>query len=344
MSDRHPGKHRASLARKWPGLRQAAAIWVPIVSLAFVLVAPTAAQAATVSATLSQGPPGTSVTVSGGGFQANDDLEVDWDDVTPTLTEMTADGAGSFTTTVTVPADAAAGTHQLQIRRQLTSTVLASTPFQVTSPAPQSPPPCPGGSIAINPAVGYARQTFTISGTDWVPEGSVLVSLPYGSPGIFRTDPDPAPVGAAGDWRLTATVDDTTPRGDYIFTASEPAAQCLGGTLDKIVTFQVVNPPANGCSTVSSLVPYRDVFEDACNHHDECYMDNGGPGKPSAAKDRCDEQFHARMNAACDSEPENTRETCRFWADTYFQVVQNLGNTWFTSENRANRAGPELIA
>src|SRR3954447_12819518 len=119
MFDRHPGRHRDSLTRKWPGLRLTAAIWVPIVALAFVLVVPTTAQAATVSATPSQGPPGTAVTVSGGGFQANENLEVDWDDVTPTLTEMTADGAGSFTTTVTVPADAAAGTHQLQIRRQL---------------------------------------------------------------------------------------------------------------------------------------------------------------------------------------------------------------------------------
>jgi len=167
MFSRHRGKHRverralSDLIRL--GLKPKVPIRTTIVALLTLilgLVAPTVARAQTLSATPSQGPPGTSVTVSGSGFQANDALEIDWDDVTPTLAEATTDAAGSFTTTVTVPADAAAGTHQLQVRVVLTSSVLASTPFVVTpAPAPQQPSTGPNtGGNATNPVQNGLNQ------------------------------------------------------------------------------------------------------------------------------------------------------------------------------------------
>ncbi|GAA2090714.1 hypothetical protein GCM10009759_14500 [Kitasatospora saccharophila] len=58
--------------------------------------------------------PGGGVTVTGGGYQPGGTIELTLHSTPVALGKATADGSGSFTTTVTLPADTTPGTHTIQ--------------------------------------------------------------------------------------------------------------------------------------------------------------------------------------------------------------------------------------
>ncbi|MGW4803303.1 hypothetical protein [Kitasatospora sp. NPDC004272] len=58
--------------------------------------------------------PGGSITITGGGYQPGGTVELTLHSTPVVLGQVTADGSGSFTTTVTLPAGTAAGTHTIQ--------------------------------------------------------------------------------------------------------------------------------------------------------------------------------------------------------------------------------------
>ena len=318
------------------------------------------AQSPALSLNPTSGPPGTQVTVTGEGWTGPDwasGVPIDLSKVlNPGAEEPLADGianprpdgnGGFMDVKVSIPSTVTSGTVlNFSVLAAEGGHSAADAYFTVTggqSSGGDNAVPCPAGQITVNPPKGIAHDTLTISGKNWAPGGSVAIAVPYGSPGIFNTNAANVAVGADGSWQVSATVDDRTPRGDYIFIASEPVPQCSGGTLEKNVTFRVDNPPANGCSTPISGLSWRTEFTDACNQHDECYMDNGGPGKGVDAKNTCDNAFLQAMDATCLMQPEAKQADCLGWAEIYHTAVQQTPAIpwhYWSSDDRATRAGP----
>src|SRR5207248_5531933 len=90
---------------------------------------PTPAQGTYINVVPTSGPPNTSVAATGGGFPANDTIQI-WFDQTDTGARATTDSQGNFKTNFNVPSNATLGIHPVYA---LDGSEQASTPFQVTS-------------------------------------------------------------------------------------------------------------------------------------------------------------------------------------------------------------------
>jgi Domain of unknown function (DUF4189)/Prokaryotic phospholipase A2 len=105
------------------------------------------------------------------------------------------------------------------------------------------------------------------------------------------------------------------------------------------------NPQAarpNGCSDSYNHDGFFN-FTSACNRHDLCYMDNGGPSAPLAAKFSCDNAFHDSLKSSCgSSQTGDDHQACLRLADLYYFGVAGAPIAFesFFAAERADRKGP----
>jgi len=213
--------------------------------LALLLLPSTAsAYGESISLNPTSGTTGTKVTVTGSGWEENGSRGI--------TTPITINGAqvgtaapnssGTFSTTIIIPnlgdsrkvVDVSALTGSGGAATAQFVYVRGGTGTKPGNPATGKCAP----STYITPPSGPAGTNFLIKGNSWQGGGTVKISLPYGSKGIFNTPSASPSVGSQGGWQTTFKVGGSTPKGAYQITASESAPQC-GGTITKTVTFTV---------------------------------------------------------------------------------------------------------
>jgi hypothetical protein len=114
----------------------------------FTITAPSV----TLSTTSSQ--PNAKITANGAGFAPNTDVSFVWDNVTPIATEpaATADSAGNFVTTLTIPSQTTAGSHNILVKTG--SEVFTTLSYTVTA-----------GTVTLSKANGPVNTTLQINGS-----------------------------------------------------------------------------------------------------------------------------------------------------------------------------------
>jgi hypothetical protein len=208
----------------------------------------------TVVVTPSSGPPGSTVNASGANWTAGDQIQAEWGDDDSNLGSPVVVAAdGTFTDSFAIPSDATPGSHQVLFWDEQ-GRYFEVADFDVTgasSPPPTSPPPsCPAPSVSFTPATGPVGTTFSITGSNWVPGGTVTSTLPYGSPGWFTGYQTPT-VDANGGFSYKETVgtgpSGPTPPGTYTITYAEKSGDCsLSFHQTFTVTSSHPSPPGIG--------------------------------------------------------------------------------------------------
>jgi hypothetical protein len=103
-----------------------------------------------------------------------------------------------------------------------------------------SSPGCPRNpTMATIPDSGVVGSKFVQKGNNWLPGGTVHLTLPSGSKARFLTQSATPRVGLSGGWQTVATVSEETPPGTYTYTATEQAPQCPSGNITKNGSFTV---------------------------------------------------------------------------------------------------------
>ena len=190
------------------------------------------------------GPTGTTVTVSGGGFAANDLLTIGFGAVANEVATATADGTGSFTASFNVASGVQAGTYNVIAAGQTgPATDEAQAPFTVT-----------GAAITVSPQTGTATfsssadifdssplaSTVTVTGTNFGKNESVGVTF-NGQPVATAT------TDRTGAFTVTFAVPDV-PNGPYPVVAT-------GATSGDVATGTFTVGPALGVPTYNGSVP-----------------------------------------------------------------------------------------
>ncbi|MBI4284614.1 MAG: IPT/TIG domain-containing protein [Chloroflexi bacterium] len=117
----------------------------------------------TMSISRTSGTPGSSATVSGAGFGANEaGIIVTWDG-SPAVTGILANAQGSWSTTLTIPASAS-GPHAVKASSSITQIASSEVSFHVTPVA------------SVTPASGYVGTTVEISGSGFAANSPVTIS------------------------------------------------------------------------------------------------------------------------------------------------------------------------
>jgi hypothetical protein len=166
---------------------------------------------------ISRGPVGALFRITGQGFQPSTDFDIYFDiDASGTVTagdvkiaDVTTNSIGQFTTDVTVPLTAPAGTRKvLVVPDGATFPVLASADFLVTVP-----------QITLSPSTGPIGTTVTVTGTGFTPHTTtfpieVRIFVDTNRDGIF----------AATEVVVTGIHPDATGGFTATFTFPDPAA------------------------------------------------------------------------------------------------------------------------
>lgn len=105
------------------------------------------------------------------------------------------------------------------------------------------------------------------------------------------------------------------------------------------VTVVMENEPQLACSFSPDQIPFMLAFKTACDDHDKCYMDKGGPGKSLGVKLECDNAFGAAATSSCSSQPSVSQQQCVLAAGAYYLAVAMFGEPFFHARDRAARAG-----
>ncbi|MEW2412654.1 hypothetical protein AB0953_02845 [Streptomyces sp. NPDC046866] len=208
-----------------------------------VILLPPAASAYGESITINptSGTAGTKVIVTGSGWEENGSRGIRTPITVNGSPVGTAvpDSGGTFRTSITIP-DFGNKRIVTEVAALTGSGGAATAQFVYVPPGGRTHPTtgqC-APSIHITPAAGAIGTNVLIKGNAWQAGGTVHISLPYGSKGIFNTPSASPSVGAQGGWQTIFKVAAPTPKGTYRFTATEAAPQC-GGTITKTVTFTV---------------------------------------------------------------------------------------------------------
>jgi cutinase len=153
-----------------------------------------------------------------------------FESTTPFTPKVAADGTWQLTAIVGKPS--AAGGYTFTYAE--TGCASQTGTFTVTA----SPPPAPScsPSVSISPGSGPIGSKFALAGTGWKAGGSVKITLPSGSAGIFQASTWNPAVAANGTWQFTATVG-KSPAGRFTFTFAE------SGCASRTATFTVTAPP-----------------------------------------------------------------------------------------------------
>ncbi len=203
-------------------------------------------------------------------------------------------GDGTFTDSFAIPSDATSGSHQVLFWDEQ-GRYFEFADFDVTgasSPPPSSPPPssCPAPSVSFTPAAGPVGTTFTITGNNWVPGGTVTSTLPYGSPGWFTGYQTPT-VDANRGFSYKETVgtgpSGPTPPGTYTFTYVENYGGCsLSFHQTFSVTISHLSPPAAPSNLTVTAVGPHDIrlnWQDNSNNQTGFEINNGAIGRDVGA-------------------------------------------------------------
>lgn len=103
-----------------------------------------------------------------------------------------------------------------------------------------SSPGCPRNTtMATIPDSGVVGSRFVQKGNNWLPGGTVHLTLPHGSAAKFLAQSATPRVGLSGGWQTVVTVGKGTRPGTYIYTATEKAPQCPSGKITKSGSFTV---------------------------------------------------------------------------------------------------------
>jgi hypothetical protein len=167
------------------------------------------------------GSSGTDVTISGSGFPISRTITFKFD--TTTLTPKSGDSStrssGIFLTTVTIPSDAAPGSHTITVT---VSSTTATATFTVTASAaldPLSPNSGPAGTVVNVTGANFAANsaiTFKFDNTAVVPSGDSVTR----SSGVFISTVTVPPGVAAGAHTITVMVGTKTVTAQFTVTAS----------------------------------------------------------------------------------------------------------------------------
>jgi hypothetical protein len=182
-----------------------------------------------ITVTPTQGPVGSTVTVSGTGFAASTATTLKFDNVavaTCTSGTLTTDTAGTFSCSFKVPS----GTSGTTVSSSVASVVQASATFTVTTP-----------TIAISPTQGPAGSVYTVTGSGFTVSAGATVSFK----GSLQT-----PTGGS-DCSFVGTAITTDGSGGFVCTFLVPSvaagADSVIGTdvttgLTSTKTFTVTTP------------------------------------------------------------------------------------------------------
>lgn len=116
------------------------------------------AQTRGVTASVGEVVQGGQVTLSGGGFGPNETVQIELHSTPVLLSSVPASASGTFSTTLTIPTDAAPGPHSL-VARGLSSNRTFSTPVTVTAARPAS-----GGGASVLAEGGMDSTTLSLVG------------------------------------------------------------------------------------------------------------------------------------------------------------------------------------
>ncbi|NHC14131.1 alpha-2-macroglobulin family protein [Motilibacter deserti] len=166
-------------------------------------------QAAPVAATVALGATsvqaGSGIPVSGTGFPGGAKITVKLDD-DAILTTFPAGADGTFSTTVTLPAGTAVGSHSLRFLAGPPATSVKSESFTVTA-VPTTPPPA---SVLLGASSVQAGSAIPVSGTGFpsgatvtvkLDDDAILTTFPAGADGAFATTVTvPADAAAGSHW------------------------------------------------------------------------------------------------------------------------------------------------
>jgi hypothetical protein len=152
-------------------------VWVIALFAAASVLAPAANAAgyghASITASPSSGPAGSSTTVSGQGFDHNSTVTLTFHSSRPTgLGTAHADGSGRFSVTVTIPSHARTGHHMIFANERSNH---ARTPFLVTSHHHGA------GGVTVSDPTPPEGGSITVSGQGCTPGATISVSLDNGS-------------------------------------------------------------------------------------------------------------------------------------------------------------------
>lgn len=160
-----------------------------------------------ISISITSGPGGTVVPITGQGYTPGETVDIRWDRSTGiVLKTVTASSSGTFSTSATVP-DASPGKH-LFVGVGRTSGAKPSRSFTVTDISQVTP------KIAISPTSGRTATTVTVTGEGYTANESVQIYFnSTGSTGTLLTT---TTATASGTFSTTVTIPHTTGGGHLI--------------------------------------------------------------------------------------------------------------------------------
>lgn len=161
----------------------------------------TASVAPSISITVTSGPGGTVVPITGQGYTPGETVDIRWDKSTGIVLEtVTASSSGTFSTSATVP-DASPGKH-LFVGVGRTSKAKPSRSFTVVDISPVTP------KIAIAPTSGRTATVVTVTGEGYTPNESVQIY--FNSTGSTGTLLKTTTATGTGTFSSTVTIPHTT--------------------------------------------------------------------------------------------------------------------------------------
>lgn len=157
----------------------------------------------TISLSPTSGPGGTQVTITGTGFVPDSSVIITFEGLLGTITTVTANSNGGFSTTITVPLLSLPGPHTIAANS-------ASKTFTVTS----STTPI----IILDPTSGTAGSSVTVAGINFDPNSDVTIK--FGTDGV-TTNPSPLKTTSTGTFSGIFSVPISSSVGDNTVTATQ---------------------------------------------------------------------------------------------------------------------------
>jgi len=190
-----------------------------ILSISSLFALPLISSAAGASITLSptSATPGTSISVSGVGFQTSSGLTVYFNGAPVSSTTTT--GSGTFSTSFKVPAGTAAGTYTVMAESCCTGgTVTASSSLTVTAGKTNTP------KIVLRPFTVVAGKSVKVTGTHFT--DSAPVTVKFNGATVSTTT-----VNSTGGFVTNFVVSTSTAAGSYTVTATDSSSLTASNTL-----------------------------------------------------------------------------------------------------------------
>lgn len=168
------------------------------------------------------GPPGTSVTVSGGSFPATTAIVFQFDTtvITPASGDTSTRSTGAFQSVVTVPTTASIGPHTISVT---VGTFTLSATFTAVSL---------DATITLNPATGTAGSSVTVSGINYPANTTLVIS--FDTTALTPTSGSTS-TSSTGTFSSVITIPSSASNGEHTITA-------IAGTRTDSDTFTVTGP------------------------------------------------------------------------------------------------------